>query len=250
MDEEELQSRLSRIATSWDLIRRAHVEDQDAAATRHRLMDRYCGAAYRYLLAALRDPDAADDMFQEFALRFARGDFRNADPGRGRFRQFLKTALINLVRDYRRKGRRASGRSLQDLAWAPAVPGSPDDADERQLLESWRNELLAQAWAALRSVENQTRRPYYTLLRLKAEEPDLSSAEMAARLTAQLRPEAPWSETALRKLLQRAREEFAELLVRQVHHSLEDPGLEELEAELVELGLHAYCRAALERRRR
>ena len=42
----------------------------------------HCGAAYRYLLGAVHDPDAADDLCQDFAVRFLRGDFRRADPGR------------------------------------------------------------------------------------------------------------------------------------------------------------------------
>jgi DNA-directed RNA polymerase specialized sigma24 family protein len=249
VDEEELQSRLSRIATSWDLVRRAHGDSLDGATVaRHQLMERYHGAAYRYLLAALRDPDAAAEMFQEFALRFARGDFRNADPGRGRFRQFLKTVLINLVRDYRRKGRRA-GLSLNDLKLEPVSPDAPDDAEERRLLESWRSELLARTWVAMQDFQRRTGRPYYALLRLKSENPALSSPELAAQLADQLRPDRPWNDAALRKLLQRAREEFAELLVQEISYSLEDPSSEELEAELVELGLHAYCRPALNRRK-
>ena len=48
------------------------------------------------------DADLADEMFQEFALRLVRGDFRNADAARGRFRFFLKTALYHLVVDAQR----------------------------------------------------------------------------------------------------------------------------------------------------
>jgi hypothetical protein len=49
-------------------------------------MGSYHRAVHRYLLGALRDEDAAEELFQEFALRFVRGDFRWADRGRGRFR--------------------------------------------------------------------------------------------------------------------------------------------------------------------
>ena len=38
----------------------------------------YQGAAYRYLTAAVGDPDVAAELFQEFAVRFLRGDFRRA----------------------------------------------------------------------------------------------------------------------------------------------------------------------------
>ena len=84
--------RLSRIATRWTAVFRAHGDaPTQAEAARHRLMLHYSGAVYRYLLGAVRDPDVAADLCQEFAVRFLRGDFRRADPGRGRFRDYLKT---------------------------------------------------------------------------------------------------------------------------------------------------------------
>ena len=39
---------------------------------------------------AHRDKDAADELSQEFALRFVRGDLKGADRERGWFRDFLK----------------------------------------------------------------------------------------------------------------------------------------------------------------
>jgi DNA-directed RNA polymerase specialized sigma24 family protein len=60
---------------------------------------------YRYLLKALRDPEAAAEQSQEFALRFVRSDFKEADPERGRFRDFLRTVLYHLVVNYYREGR-------------------------------------------------------------------------------------------------------------------------------------------------
>jgi DNA-directed RNA polymerase specialized sigma24 family protein len=99
--------RLSRISTQWSLIYQAHWGGADAAAAAQcQFVQRYCGAVYRYLLGALRNEDAAEELFQEFALRFVRGDFRRADPERGRFRDYLKTALVHLVTDHHR--RRAS----------------------------------------------------------------------------------------------------------------------------------------------
>jgi RNA polymerase sigma factor (sigma-70 family) len=249
MDEEALQSRLSRISTSWELIQRAHLSPGDAATlARARLMERYHGAAYRYLLASLGDADAADDVFQEFALRLARGDFRHADPGRGKFRQFVKTALINLVRDYHRKRRRV-GQSLQALQLEPLASDASHDveAEDERLVQSWRAELLSRAWIALRTGEARTGRPYYSVLRLKADNPALSSPELAARLSAELQKQPPWTDAAVRKLLQRAREEFARLLIEEVAQGLEGPSPDELEAELLALGLHAYCRPALKR---
>jgi len=87
MDQTELELRLSRISTRWSVLRQAHQGPEDAAAAaRQELMQRYCGAVYRYLLSAVRDPHTAEDLTQEFALRFVGGHFHRADPSRGRFR--------------------------------------------------------------------------------------------------------------------------------------------------------------------
>ena len=103
MDLDSSRSYLSRISTPWTLLGRAHGGAEDRAADARRLLlHRYCGAAYRYLRGALGDDDAATDLLQEFVLRFLRGDFRRADPGSGRFRDYLKASLIHLVADYHR----------------------------------------------------------------------------------------------------------------------------------------------------
>ncbi len=70
-------------------------------------MLRYGGAVQRYLLASVRDPDAASDLAQEFALRFLRGDFHRADPGRGRFRDFVKRAIYHLMIDHFRERKKS-----------------------------------------------------------------------------------------------------------------------------------------------
>src|SRR5262245_11072204 len=104
MNNESVQQRLSQISTAWTLI--THAQGGPAAAdtaAQAALVERYQAAVFRYLLGALRDADPADELFQEFALRLVRGDFRRADASRGRFRDFVKTALINMVINYQKK---------------------------------------------------------------------------------------------------------------------------------------------------
>src|SRR5262249_8409202 len=79
VDADDPNPHLSQIETHWSAVFLAHRGPRDAAAEAQRaLMERYGGAVHRYLLASLRDPEAADDLAQEFALRFLRGDFRRA----------------------------------------------------------------------------------------------------------------------------------------------------------------------------
>ena len=86
------------------------------------------------------------------------------------------------------------------------------------------------------------------MLRWKTEQPDQRSAQMAERLSA--RQGRPYTENAVRKLLHRARNLFADLLVEEVARSLGTSDQEALEQELIDLDLLDYCRSALERRER
>jgi RNA polymerase sigma-70 factor (ECF subfamily) len=247
MDDRHIRpsANLGDIATHWSVVRQAHQGSGEAVdRARQELMERYSGAVYRYLLGALRDPHAADDLFQDFSLRFLRGDFRNADPQRGRFRDFVKTALYHLIVDHQNR-RKVGPAPLPDREQAD--PNRPDlYYSEQEFLASWRAEVLGRAWQALDEASRAAGQPFYDVLRLRAEEPDLSSAEMAERLGAKLgRSLTPeWA----RQNLRRARERFADLLLDELARSLEDPSHDRLEEELIDLGLHGYCQEALRRR--
>jgi RNA polymerase sigma factor (sigma-70 family) len=242
MDPAEHDARLSRITTLWTVVFRAHGDPAGAAVPRERLLERYGGAVYRYLLGAVRDPDAAADIAQEFAVRFLRGDFRRADPGRGRFRDYVKAALANLVNDHYRAWF-DQPRPLAADAPEPAAPAEPTLPPEQEFLRDWRRELLNQTWAALAD-DCPT---YHAVLWLRIEQPDLPSPEIAERAGERLGK--PMAADAVRKALQRAHAKFADLLVERVAASLTDPTVAELEDELRALDLWKYCGSALERRR-
>src|SRR5438874_250561 len=105
--------RLSDIVTLWTVVRQAHDRSNNDTLTQAQrfLMERYCSAVHRYLLGALQDEEEADDLFQEVAMRFLRGDFRGTDASRGRFRDYVRTVLIHLVTDIHRAQRR-TGKAL------------------------------------------------------------------------------------------------------------------------------------------
>jgi RNA polymerase sigma-70 factor (ECF subfamily) len=248
MKDREFDEHLSRISTNWTVLRQAHQGSDDAAdRARQLLMERYCGAVYRYLLGAVRDPHAAEDLTQEFALRFVRGLFRQANPARGRFRDYVKTALFHLVDDYHRRQARAP-RALPLEHNEPADTGSPAAEAERAFLASWRAELLSRTWRALADDPDKPGQPLYAVLRLRVEQPDLTSAQMAEQLAADLGK--PFSAAGVRQLLHRARERFAELLIRETALSLGSHPADQVEQELAELNLLKYCQAVLDRRNR
>jgi DNA-directed RNA polymerase specialized sigma24 family protein len=247
MDSDNRDRPLNRISTLWTVVGQAHGDTAEAATpAQQQLLQRYGRAVYRYLLGALRDPNAAEDLAQEFALRFLRGDFRGAEPGKGRFRDFVRGVLSHLVADHHR-ARHPRKQPLPLDGLEPAVAGEPLPDSDRQFLDSWREELLARTWEALGRVQLQTGQPFHTVLRFRAEHPGLRSAQMAEQLSARLGK--PLTAAGLRQTLHRAREKFGDLLLDEVAQTLAGPTADALEQELIDLGLRDYCRPALARYR-
>jgi RNA polymerase sigma-70 factor (ECF subfamily) len=244
VDNDTTDPSLNDISTVWAALDQAHNgPPAEARVIRHEQLQRYSAAVQRYLRAALGDSDAADEVFQEFALRFVRGDFRRATPAVGSFRHYLKRVLSNLIADnYRRLKKQPL--PLPEVAAESPAPGEADDA---AFTQSWREELLRRTWRALRERERVAGQPWYTVLRARVEHPDLSSARLAELIGPQLGKEvtAEW----VRNRLHFAREWFAHALLNEVGQTLDDPTPDKLERELVDLGLLDSCREALKRRR-
>ncbi len=237
---------LNQLATDWSLVFQAHGDSpEQVASAQVDLMGRYAGAIHRYLVSALGDRHAVDELDQEFALRFLRGDFHRADPARGRFRDFVKRSLRNLMIDYRRRGStrpRPMGDNLPDVV--DTLTGDMDF--DRRFTASWRSELLSRSWEALARFQERTGQPYYGTLRFRSENPELHSPEIAVQLSTTLGRTI--SAGALRMLLQRSRDRFIECLVEEVSRTQTSPTIKELEEELAELGLLEYCRHHLKPR--
>jgi RNA polymerase sigma-70 factor (ECF subfamily) len=230
---------------------RAHEgKGSEVTTAQQQLLLRYHGAAYRYLLGMLHDPAVAEELTQDFALRFLRGDFKRADPQRGRFRDFLKTALRHQVIDHwrkQKKTRNEAPHALPDDA-VTAAPTQTDEhlEDEAAFLKGWQEELLARSWEALAQFQKETGIPYHTVLQCKTAHPQAQTAQLVAQVCQQTGK--PFTEGNLRTTLHRARQRFADLLLEEVARSLETSDLTQLEEELIELHLLDYCRAALQRR--
>jgi RNA polymerase sigma-70 factor (ECF subfamily) len=238
---------ISDIATMWTVVRDAHgLTGGDAAKVSRAqqvLMERYSGSVYRYLRGALHDQHAADDLFGEFTLRFLQGAFRNANPEKGRFRDFVKTALYHLICDYQNKAKRAPHQLLEDSSGGG--PAAPDLCyDEEEFVESWRNDVLSRAWQALETESKTRGHNHYRVLRLRAQCPELSSRQIADRLTAETGE--PVTDDGIRQTMKRAREKFSMLVLDDLARSLSEPTRETLEQELIDLQLHSYCKKYLD----
>src|SRR5262249_2358079 len=159
-------------------------------------------AVRRYLHSAVRDPHAAEELAQEFALALVRGDFRHADPGRGRFRQYVKGVLFHLISSHHK----AQARQPRALTPENVPSETPSGDGEEDFDESWRGVLLARTWGALADAQPT----FHAVLRFRAEHPKVPSEEMAEHLSRQLG--RPLTRDWVRQTLRRAREKFADLL--------------------------------------
>lgn len=245
MDPEKNQ--LSRISTLWTLVARARGGPDNAEAlAQAALLDRYHQAVHRHLIRGLRSPAAADELLQEFALRFLRGDFHRAAPDRGRFRDYVRAALNNLIREYR--GRQAA-QAVPALEAPEEVPDAEAADLDAEFVANWRQVLIDRAWDGLAALELPGGVPFHTALRLKVEQPDATSEQLADELTRRQRPAQAYTDAGVRKVVQRARDLFTDLLLDEIARSLRCADLDALEQEVIDLGLQAHCKRGLDRRR-
>lgn len=235
---------LSRIETLWSVVRTAHSDNgTQTSAARASLIERYGIAVRRYLMASLRDTDAVDDAFQEFSLRFVRGDFSGVAPEKGRFRSYLKTVVYHLIADYGRARKKFQAAAIEHESLLASPQQDTHVETDRQFFDGWRDNLLERAWNRLQSEEDTSGKPWFTVLRCRAESPELRSPELAACVSERCGREI--TPGNLRVLLHRARDRFAELLIEDVRESLDDADPDALQQELIDLNLWTYCRHLL-----
>jgi DNA-directed RNA polymerase specialized sigma24 family protein len=179
LKKQQLDRLLSCISTFWSAVYQAnHGEGEHKASAQRLVLLRYYHPIRNYFRAMVRTDDAAEDLTQEFAVRFLRGDFRQADPSRGRFRDLLKRALRHMAIDYWRRQRTEKERlptaPVEDWQAIPVEadrrrhalprPGIDMAEADRIFLEGWRAEMLGEAWQALALFQEETGSPYHTVL--------------------------------------------------------------------------------------
>jgi RNA polymerase sigma factor (sigma-70 family) len=239
----ENDEHLSHIVTQWTVVFNAHrAKDATITAAQAMLLQRYAGAIYRYVLAAVRDPNAADDLAQDFALGMCKGYFKNADPNKGRFRDYVKTSLAHLIaKHFQRQKKQPLG--MDENVSEPAVAAEETPAGDDTFEKNWRQELLNRAWEGLAEVERSTGQLFHTFLEHRTRNPQTSSARMAEEFGKKLGKRL--TAESVRQTLHRARQRFAELLLEEVAHTVESRQRDVLEQELLDLGLYEYCKDAL-----
>jgi RNA polymerase sigma-70 factor (ECF subfamily) len=230
---------LNEIVTNWDELFSASARNGSASSpVLTSVLQRYFGAVWNYLASVVKDEHVADDLTQEFAIRFLRGDFHDLHPDKGRFRDFLKVILRNMVIDhFRRQKELPVDIDLQSIC-DPQV--SAADQYDELFVEHWRQDLLQRTWNTFRNAGSRRGALYYEALYQFAESGGMNSGALAEKLSA-CRGE-PVSAATARQILHRARQMFADLLREEVRQSLaaEASDADAVEEELCELRLTKY----------
>lgn len=203
-----------------------------------RFVLRYGAAVRAYLRALLPTQDDADEVEQEFLLRVVEKGIPAGDRSLGRYRHYLIATVRNSAFRYLRNLSRRPILS-DDLTFV-----SVDSSTEIQWHRYWRDCVLQNTWQALR--DHEACNPgnlFHTVLKAFVEYSEDGSNELAERVSAA--SEQRLSAEAFRKQLSRARQKFAQLLVREVSRTITDATPERVSEELHELDLMKYVRLLL-----
>lgn len=228
--------------TDWGLV----VSAASADVRRSReplaaLCEIYWYPIYAYIRRKGYPADQAQDLTQEFFARvLERHVFADADPGRGRFRSFLRTVCAHYLanrREEQQARKRGGGKALL------SIDGS--DAESRYAREP-AHELTAErifdrTWAltVLARVLDQLRWEYAESGRAAILEAlgDILTADPQAASHAQIAERLGMTEGAVRVALHRLRRRYGVLLRQVIGATVDDPGAvdEEIRALFVAL---------------
>ena len=219
-------SNLDLISTEWSLV-------HDSGE----FVGRYGPAIQGYLEALLKNPHDAEDVFQDFMLRFLGNGLLRPRQERGRFRDYLKKAVRNEALNFLQRKCGSKGGAAEALRMPALDPSQL--TGEQVWLQNWRKGLLALVWSEMKIHQEQNPgSSCYTVLCLMADHPQEDSQQLAARAAASAGH--PLRAEAFRKQLSRSRRLFARLLWNEVAQTLDHPIPEQIEDELNALGLMKY----------
>jgi RNA polymerase sigma-70 factor (ECF subfamily) len=191
---------------------------------------------YSFVRSSGHDAEAALDLTQGFFARLLeKGDVKQADRTRGRFRSFLLASVKHFVaneRDRARAQRRGGGTShvpldLEDAeakyGLSLAEPQTPETIYEKQ----WALTLLEHALTRLEKEMAGSKygqhfprlKPFLTL-----EGADESYGDLARELGS--------SEASIKVVIHRMRRRFGALLREEIAHTLQDPSATDVDDEI------------------
>jgi RNA polymerase sigma-70 factor (ECF subfamily) len=217
--------------TRWSRI----VAARDRPELRRAVLDELCATRWQPLYLHLRKqgvpPAEAQDVVQGFLMHLLERDFlARLDPGRGRLRAYLKTALAHYQANLhaheaaQKRGGGVAARSFDEVeALVPAAPDDPDAAFDRE----WALRLFEGALADLEAeLASGARRGPVAVVRQLFRFGEAPAYDQLAAAHGMTVPQ-------LKSFVHRARGRFRELLLARIADTVQTP--EESEAELNDL---------------
>lgn len=200
---------------------------------------RYGPAIRKYLQALLKNPDDVDEIAQDILTKVVQNAFGRASPDHGRFRDYLKVAVRNAALMHLRK--KKAVQPAESVLLQIADPLQTALVADQEWLADWQRCIMNKAWRALDSHERRTPdNHFYTVLKLSVDHPNEDSTRLAERASRKIGK--PLRADAFRKQVSRARRMFAELLLDEVVNTLDQPSPQQIEEELIAIGLMDYVR--------
>ncbi len=220
--------------TRWTLIVSSRDNPQARQTALQELLTSYWKPLYYYVRRKGRTIDAAKDAIQGFFAHLLQNDFLSRlDPGRGRFRGFLRTSIDNYLNNL------YESQSAQKRGGGAKNVGLDFDVAERNYSEStepadaaydreWAVGVMQRAMTALRSEFEGGKRkgPFDLVLRFFDVTRPAPSYEDAAK-------QSGMTVGQFKAFLHRARERFRELVKIEVAHTVSDSA--DIDAEMAQL---------------
>lgn len=218
---------LDDISTRWSCVRDVN-----------RFVLRYVEAMRGLLLHITGDSDIAAEVLQNFLLKIVRHGWKLHGPTHGRFRDYLARSLRNAVVDhYRARPQSLTASSANDGQWLIELE-SREASIESVWQTAWTQCLVDRTFQTLEheDYQNGTQRRRVLAFAMENESLDSQAAAKAYGVACGVDLTA----ATYRQRLSRARKRFAELLIREILETLENPSDDELQQEIRQLGLDRY----------
>ncbi len=224
--------------TLWSrVIRAGDPTDREGRAALERLCKDYWYPLYAFVRRKGLDQDEASDLVQGlFSDLIERRDFAKADPARGRFRSFLRTACDHFLanrREHDRAIKRGGGKTLVSINTGDAEgryvhEPSHDLTPERLFERRWAMVLLERVLAQLEAeVSRAGKSSLLQHLRPALEGEDLRVSYREIGETLQM------SESAVKNAAHRFRGRYRQILREEVARTVADAA--EVDAEIADL---------------
>ena len=202
-------------------LSRPWTQSQSAAA----VIVRYVVPMRQQLLQWTGSESITDDSLEMLIGHLVAQGF--GQHGRGRMRDFLIRGI-----------RSATKATIGEIAEndRPAIDFANWKADSPDWIANWRGELLSRVWRELeRDEHHELSRPLYSILKTATAHPRETAEMLAVRINTQ--SDLAVDPATIQTLIAPARKRFAELVLQEVAHTLEDRTEAAIRAELHSVGL-------------